>query len=873
MSSRLPLSLRLAWRDVSTHWKRSLIGVLLLALPVCATGFFTQLDSDPRFIAATQQSDYEANVADRLCTPNDDSACTKDPAQLQRTDLERLADAAPGTSFSPTLHAQARIYASRADVHNPEAAVDSYVVAADSPTTASGDAASAGTFPLSNKDMQVLGKKEGDTVAIVFQPGDEPIELTVRAAGASSPGSSEFSDIALSIQDVPGFPPPNTIRSADLPEGWSVTWHADSLAEGLTGADDVGIRAPQVHGDSASFLTTGDRKPLVLEWASGMNTTSDVIAVATVTLLGLVMIAAITGPVFAVAARRNLRNHGLLVANGATARHIRRITLWQGTIIGALGSILGLLGSYAACAIATMTSPKLVLHPRVDMVLALVAAAMCCGYVSALVPAILAARMDPIQALAGGASIRMHRLRGVFLLPPTVAVLLIAVAPMSDDWWPLLLVGIVCCTVLSAPLALFAWTWLAGKVSVPLRLASRDALRNLSRTAPAVGAIAGCLFVMFGMISLSEAPKTEDLSIAEAKVYAPVLSGTALIDQDLADIQRALNAPMRVDSFRAETTVWAARPTPELPAVTEPALINSGLREAMAGTVVIATPAAIDVIAARYPNEISGADSARAKAALESGKAVVNSRAHLRDGKLMLVSVAASYPPAEVATPVGPDGWFVDVRPDEVKQSLPLPAEALTSSPSETPLGAIITPDTARALGLELNYQNTIFAGGKQLTLVDEVRQELTKPVVTVHDDASHDSLGALVLLPIGAGLLLTFAVTLFLVLLAGSESRPDTHTMFAVGASPRLIRRYGAAQGLTVSAAGLLGALIAACVTTITFASVFDDFPASFWLKSWRLLQVQPWGLHLTVVVALLATGWLTGYLFGSRLQRQPAR
>lgn len=60
--------------------------------------------------------------------------------------------------------------------------------------------------------------------------------------------------------------------------------------------------------------------------------------VALIVGLGLLEVVLLAGAAFAVAARRQVRDLGLVASNGGTARHVRRIVLAQGLLLGVRGS-------------------------------------------------------------------------------------------------------------------------------------------------------------------------------------------------------------------------------------------------------------------------------------------------------------------------------------------------------------------------------------------------------------------------------------------------------------------------------------------------------------------------------------------------------
>ena len=70
--------------------------------------------------------------------------------------------------------------------------------------------------------------------------------------------------------------------------------------------------------------------------------------------IGLLEVVLLAGTAFAVGARRQTRELGLVAAGGGTGRHVRRIVLAQGLTLGALGAAGGVL---AGSAIAIAARP------------------------------------------------------------------------------------------------------------------------------------------------------------------------------------------------------------------------------------------------------------------------------------------------------------------------------------------------------------------------------------------------------------------------------------------------------------------------------------------------------------------------------------
>lgn len=99
------------------------------------------------------------------------------------------------------------------------------------------------------------------------------------------------------------------------------------------------------------------------------------------------------------------REIGILRAMGAGRARIMRIFLFQGALMGVLGSALGVLLAYGLLALFShiYKTPEggAMYQAELDPALALAASVLACavGVLSALMPARRAARMDPVEAI------------------------------------------------------------------------------------------------------------------------------------------------------------------------------------------------------------------------------------------------------------------------------------------------------------------------------------------------------------------------------------------------------------------------------------------------------------------------------------------
>ncbi len=131
------------------------------------------------------------------------------------------------------------------------------------------------------------------------------------------------------------------------------------------------------------------------------------IGVALVIALATLEVVLLAGAAFAVGARRQERSLALIAACGGEERHLRHVVLGGGLVLGAAGALAGVAGGVAVAAIAVPILADLSnsLMGRFDVrPLELGAIALLgtiTGLLAALLPARLAARQDPLQALTG----------------------------------------------------------------------------------------------------------------------------------------------------------------------------------------------------------------------------------------------------------------------------------------------------------------------------------------------------------------------------------------------------------------------------------------------------------------------------------------
>lgn len=245
---------------------------------------------------------------------------------------------------------------------------------------------------------------------------------------------------------------------------------------------------------------------------SGSPDSTTKYAIAVMFILAAIEVVLIITPAFTTAAKRNERNLAQLAAVGATRQQLRGTMLWQGIFLGLLGAFVGLAAFFTLTLVlryvwvSTSTTITWWLLPLA------VAIAIALGLIAALWPARRASQVDVVSVLANRGTGRVPSQRKAQVAPIVAAVagagaLVLAQQKVSNTsavvLVTLLLIGVLG-MLFSAPLFIRAIASLMSRVSVNLRLAGRDAARNMHRTAPAVAAISMVILMATVLVSITQ---------------------------------------------------------------------------------------------------------------------------------------------------------------------------------------------------------------------------------------------------------------------------------------------------------------------------------------------------------------------------------
>jgi putative ABC transport system permease protein len=637
---------------------------------------------------------------------------------------------------------------------------------------------------------------------------------------------------------------------ADLPDGTD----ADALSDRLL---DNGLallpRANIVHPPPTSYGTSTDAGAVAV--------------MALVTGFGILEIVLLAGTAFAVIARRQTRDLGLVTAAGGTPRDIRRIVLAQGLFMGAIGSggglLLAILAALAGKSLWERMLSTLIVSTEIPWLrlVTITALGLLAGLAAAIVPAVSAGRQTPLAALNGrfaaaGGVVRLRR-PAIGLVAGGVVSTIIGslwmsrvleeaqrqVAAQSEQYRATVTpTGPIALVLLGITATIVGLVWmlpnLVAKLAgfarfLPLsgRLALRDAARHRHRTGPAAAAImmsVGATAAMAFAISNSIA--------AEAQDYVPEsLSGDAVlrfspggVTYSPGTVKKVATALSAENTYEIGSIVQAGQKqiggyTPTLAVVTPSAEGQSGYN------LLTVDPAYIE----RFPGY-----GPQAAAALRAGKIVLPSQTAIRNGTV----------------PLSSDGDPAS------KSALSHSAVSISSTPRTGQLwiSALISPAEAGKLGrIDPNlavYQLDRAPTGDQL---DTVARLLGHDDYLVVEKGYQSPARKWFLGLIAAATVVTLLGVAISVSLSAAEGRADLATLAAIGAPPRRRRGLAAAQAWVL---GELGCLLGVGVGALYGYTAHAAFGSPHFMIPWSEIG------GIVVVVPLFA-GLLAWLLTRSRL------
>jgi len=628
-------------------------------------------------------------------------------------------------------------------------------------------------------------------------------------------------------------------------------------------------------------------------WHQPALTTDELRGAALTTLivgLGLLEVILLAGAAFAVGARKQVRDMGLISAGGASPHQLRAVLLVQGATLGILGTTVGVAVGFLVARLGWplweyLNGSVLPVFRFGPEILIAVVVGVLSGVLAAVVPAIGAARQQPLDALSGRFRITAARSRRAGLLGAAgivsgAVVALVGSVQMADDFEQyaealavakqtgtylsapsptvpiaLVLSGAVLAIaglVLAMPVVIGRLGRIGARLPLAGRIALRDADRHRHRTGPAASAImlavAGSVvgaFAIAGTAEGEEAAWIPELPPGVMQVYP-----TYVVSPD--------DAPAMVDE--AAQRAAAALPGGKvLPAValgyptSDSVQANGGFAIEQlwfnAGSVCLSAcvsygvSGAAAIAAPELARAILGRDLTAAEStALADGEALALMPGLVGgDGKIT----------ADLESAVAPDADGV-VREEDVP-TLSLPARAVDVRTAYASMPAVLmSAETAERNGLVAAPVNRFVTYDADATRA-QVRAGLRaagegrRTGASVNQPYRSDSeLGLLVVGGLAA--LVTLIGVAIAVALSAAEGRRELATLSAVGADPAVRRRLAGAQALVISG---VGALVGVVLGSFVSYALRATFGAPSFTVPWANLAGV--GLGVPVLAALI--------------------
>lgn len=529
------VALRIARRDAWQHRGRSLLVMMMVALPVLAAvvGDILVRSGEP---VPAQEAQMQLAGADAwIVAPSGVDSVTQlwrwssavpmlTQASVDKDGVQQTVDvtdypARPADRVQPLLPPGSHLTPWRhIDAVPVRAARGGYVsVAADQlditdPASGGRYTVLSGTAPAGPGQIAVTGHLAallhvgvGDTVQAGAPQRNYRVTAVVSAAATG--------DVQVSPADFDAVvTPPGDLNVANLPS-------SDSGGPRYLVTSPEPITLPMIDRLNASGVAAYSRavatNPADRAALDPASATPLLIAGAAIGIaMAILQVVFLAGPAFAIGARRMRRGLGQLVAIGARPRHLLSVVLGSGVVLGAAGSLLGLaagIGIAAALRIALRSwfgyrSAALQIH--LAEVAGIAALGVVAAVLAAVAPALMTSRTPALALLARQPAavrgIRWWSVVGAALAAAGVALTVwMAARPVADDMTGSsfrdrgigLAVGVLLVEaglLLALPLIVHLASRPGRGLPLSGRLALRDADRHRGRTTPAVAAVTVC---------------------------------------------------------------------------------------------------------------------------------------------------------------------------------------------------------------------------------------------------------------------------------------------------------------------------------------------------------------------------------------------
>lgn len=542
---------------------------------------------------------------------------------------------------------------------------------------------------------------------------------------------------------------------------------------------------------------------------------------------------------FAVGARRQQRELGLLAINGGTPAHVRAAVLLNAVVLGTAGALSGIaFGLGAALAFRPYLdglTNRIVGHLDVSppMLAAVALLGVGAASVAAWQPARTAARVSVLASLAARrpASRPAGPLAGIGLGAAVAGGAVLAAGGRNGNAWAAAgLIGVMGGVVATSPALVAALGRVAGRLPTTLRLAGRDIARHQTRSAAAVAA---ALLALAAPVGFSTLTLSAEVQVKRSGVAAMgedqllVQSETGLEPADTGRLDRVATAI--ASSLAGSVAAPLSRATAGAGAdgTRQVGLVSTGIGDELGqsgggvGVLEVSSPALLRAL---------GIDTPEVAVALAEGKVV-----GLGSGSV--------------------EGATVRVRRSE-DPGAAVTIPAITAGVARSALPRyLVSADVAARLGFGVSTSAWLVRASRALAeaqVTGARRLAAANGLLVVVHGGSFDASTARTVVLAGtavAGL----AIVGTAVALVAAESRQDARVLAAVGAGPGIRRRLAAADtALLAGMAGLLAVPAGFVPATAFLSAQPGGFPV-----------VVPWPAVAGVALAVPIVGGLAAAAF----------
>lgn len=594
--ARWAVALRIGRRSAVRSWGRSLLIVLLIAIPIAGlSAAALALQSSIPTTSERLSAQLGRSQALLEVRSYPDPKGVQDPSDIGRSDFPSQDESGDQTgvyadpvALLPSGTRILTVGSTNATFRTPTGFGSLTVT-----TGPSWDPALQGRFTL----LSGRGPKAADEIAVSpaalarlgARLGDEvtisrPVSKTVRVVGIER-------DLQLPSNDQQVFAPQATFSGAPATNEADETFSKDYyLPDHVVSWSELqGLNKQGVVGLSRAVALDPPPTPAAIADSRGPDYTAAIIVGGLGGAFAVLEIALLAGAAFAVGARQQQRMLATVASVGGDRSVLVRIITGGGVVLGAVGGLLGVaLGIAAGAVYLRITDDGNVsrhpgFHVPVVWLVLIAAFAVGVGWLAAVVPARAAAKLDVVRALRGARTPQRIGVRrptiGLLLLIIGIAAsiaggALLAGAFHSDTagrsgfyqvgtlvllgGGPILAqVGALLCT----GLLLRSVTRLLTRAPLGTRLAARDTSRNLGRTVPAVASLMTTVFLAVFIMCIANAN-----SIDSIRRYSWQAQQGQIIS--------TVSSTEKGGPSAATGTAWAAAVRKELP-VSNLALLSS----------------------------------------------------------------------------------------------------------------------------------------------------------------------------------------------------------------------------------------------------------------------------------------------------------